>query len=263
MYEDNETLAFEAQNGDMEAMHALYANVKKRISLKANKFFVEHARRCAHAGVTRADLEQEGYFAFVQAVNAYEPESEYKFASYLHYPLLTAFYAVCGMRTRRMYNEPLNNAVSLDTPIGDGEDGLTLYDIIPDDTTYTAEQVAEDYDRAVMRQDIETAIDKLPYHAAYVIRHKYLYGQTVMEIAKQRGVSWQAASYSRIKGMTALRQNEHLRLRYFDDVISRHAYNGGVGSFNHTWTSSTERAAMKLEEWEAVKQTANEDGYTE
>lgn len=251
MYEDNETLAFEAQNGDMESLYALYTNVKKLISMKANKFCLEHADRCARAGVTQADLEQEGYFAFVQAVNAYEPESEYRFAAYLSFPLLKAFRTACGLRTSRTENEPLNNATSLDAPIGDEEDGATFADTIADKTSNATDQTDADYDRAIMRQDIEAALNMLKPRDAEVIRRKYLQGQTMDEIAEQTGTTRGVVKNAWQHGRAALRRNERLRRLYFNDIICRHAYNGSVNSFDHTWTSSTERAAIKLEEWEA------------
>lgn len=253
MYEDNETLAFEAQNGDMESLYALYANVKKIISIRAHKFYTVYADRCARAGVTQADLEQEGYLAFVQAVNAYEPEAEYKFASYLSFPLHTAFRGACGLRTQKGLHDPLNNADSLNAPIGDEEDGATLADIIPDDAAQSADQATADYDRAVLRCDLEAALSKLDQAAEDTIRRRYFDNLTRADIAKATGKTAAAVLGEEQRGMRKLRTNSQLRRRYEADVISRHAYNGGVGSFNHTWTSSTERAAMKLEEWEARK----------
>lgn len=156
-----------------------------------------------------------------------------------------------NLRTSRTENEPLNNATSLDAPIGDEEDGATFADTIADKTSNATDQTDADYDRAIMRQDIEAALNMLKPRDAEVIRRKYLQGQTMDEIAEQTGTTRGVVKNAWQHGRAALRRNERLRRLYFNDIICRHAYNGSVNSFDHTWTSSTERAAIKLEEWEA------------
>ena len=46
-------------------------------------------------------MKQEGYFAFLDAVQAYSPASGYRFTTYLHYPLQNRINALLGVRTVR------------------------------------------------------------------------------------------------------------------------------------------------------------------
>ena len=50
------------------------------------------------------------------------------FTTYLNYPIQSCFVAITGQWTAKSKKEPLNHAVSLDTPVNDTDDGVTLHE---------------------------------------------------------------------------------------------------------------------------------------
>lgn len=100
-----------------------------------------------------------------------------------------------------------------------------------------------------LRAALWPMVDALPEKQARVIQMRYQERMTLKETGQQIGVNIEAARQWERKALKGLRRSGNLRkLRPFlPEVIESMAYQGnGVQSFNRTWTSSTERVAMKL-----------------
>lgn len=82
-------------------------------------------------GVVLDDLEQVGFLALTKAAETWNPDSG-AFSTWLTFQLKTAFAAAYFMRTERDRKDPLNDAVSLDTPPTGTDEDVMLRDIIPD-----------------------------------------------------------------------------------------------------------------------------------
>lgn len=109
----NEELAILAQQGDREATGALWEQVKQLLYQLARRFYMRYgADCCAQRGVTMADLEQEAFFALLDAVEAYKPNGEYQFTTYLTKASKNRFRACMGLRK----HNPLDRADSLSAP---------------------------------------------------------------------------------------------------------------------------------------------------
>lgn len=138
---------------------------------------------------------------------------------------------------------------SLDRSLKDGEDGDTTGDMIPCEEDVEG-GVLDRLDRELLQELIWPMVDRLPvFQAPDVIRKRYQQGMTLKEIAKGCGVSLNAIRQSERDGLRGLRRSRGAdRLRAFlPEQLEVQAYrHNGVDEFNTTWTSSTERVALKL-----------------
>lgn len=92
-------------------------------------------------------------------------------------------------------------------------------------------------------------VDKLPEKQCKVIRMRFCENLTLKEAGQYIGVTIEAARQWERKAMKELRRSSNLRkLRPFlPEAAEIRAYQGnGIGTFNRTWTSSTERVALEL-----------------
>lgn len=246
-----EELAELIQKGDTKWIPLLWEQVERLIQWKANRFYCSHQDRCGRYGVTVEDLIQEGFFAFLKAVESYNPQSGYTFSTFLTYPLKNSFNAMVGLRTQKEYKDPLSNAISLSAPTADDE-SIELSDAIPDEQAQEAFQSAEtsDYIRR-LRHDIDTVLSRLNEDERQTIRTVFFGNRKLTQAAALVGVD-----YSRIRAIHAhaLRKMRNPAIgrelrKYQEDIIDRYGYRGGsFGNYRHTWISSTERTVLKLME---------------
>lgn len=173
----NEELAVLIKAGYTEYIPQLWEQVDKFIWLKANWRADAIDGR---GGVTAEDLHQAGYLALLSAVENFDPAKEYKFLTYLDKRLKTAFAETTGYRTKRQQLDPIQYAGSLDAPLSDDMDDVTLADSIPDPAAEAAiETVAERdcWDR--LHTALEAAIATLPDDQQADIREVYYMGGRV------------------------------------------------------------------------------------
>lgn len=158
----NEELATKVQQGDTELIPLLWEQVSRFIDMQAGKYldsFPDHYR------VLRGDMVNESYAHFLTAIEKYDPERG-SFLTCLGWYIRSAFEAVAySGRGGRQKNDPLNQAVSLDTPIDDTED-LTLTDMLIDETAEEPYRELEDLAlwrsvRKLLYEAVEHAADKV------------------------------------------------------------------------------------------------------
>lgn len=145
---------------------------------------------------------------------------------------------------------------SLDVPVGE-EGDCSMYDLLPsamDEEEQTIEKIQHEQLCAVLWP----LVDALPGQQPQVIRARYQEKRTLADIAKEKGVTLDAIRQQEAKGLRELRKPSKSKLlRPFlpdDDRIYFRALQGnGVGRFNLTWTSSTERVALEECSWEYLK----------
>lgn len=254
----NEELVSKIQAGEREAAAGLWDNVKRLVFYQARRYMVLHVESCKAAGVELDDLAQWGYFAMLAAVKDYQSVRGYSFNTYLTYHLKNAFNAAAGLRTARQKGDPLRYAASLDAPIGETEGDGTLNDIVPDpqgEAGFTS-VVDQEYNRE-LRAVLDRCIDTLKPKEQEAVRGYYFTGWTDQEIGEQWGKeSWYVANQRRVALSKLHRGKNFVELaKWRQDVISRYGYRGtGYHSFMETWTSATERTALKLLELQGNKQ---------
>lgn len=170
----NEELALQIRAGKRDRLMELWAQVRR--------FALWRARRWAAfgRGVTVDDLEQEAFIALLDAVERWR-EADGPLLSVYALRLKAAFTAAIGQRTQRDRLDPLGRALSLEAPVGDEDDTLTLADVIPDP------QAAEALERVGVWDTLHKAVEGLPEAQRAVIFRRYWLGESTAEIAAATG----------------------------------------------------------------------------
>lgn len=210
----NELLATLIGTGEADELQSLlWDKVRGFFILLSNKYVSQHAERCKQCGITVDDIRQESYFAMLDAVKAYcnrpAEQSDFKFITYCKYPFKNRAKALLGYKTKKQYHEPLNNAVSLSTPISNGSmgspDETELGDVLPDMHSEEELHACEDKEfRLQLRETVQEELADAP-DALRVIEQRYYQGRTLeavgddMSLSKGRISQIQEAALRRLK----------------------------------------------------------------
>jgi RNA polymerase sigma factor (sigma-70 family) len=247
----NEELAIRIKAGDTALYSALWEQIKGFICTAAYRFYNLYNDRCISCGVDSSDLIQAGYFALVDCVNAYEPETGYKLLSFIKYPLLNRFRETLGMRTAKGRGEPLNSfSTSLDMEIS--EDGKTFAEEIADQTAGEPFEHAED---SIYNEQLRETLDKVMGKALTeiqrtVLEQRYYQGKTLKETGESHGKTMERIRQIEHAGLRQMRKPQYKRELQPFIISSNKIYGGSFGSFKATQSSNTEIIVELIEKWE-------------
>lgn len=241
----NEELVEAIQAGE-DRMGELWEQIERLVKWKAKRIMTA-LEACGGRGVEFDDLYQSGYIAMVKAVEGYDPAAG-AFSTWLGYHLQTAFAEATGYRTQQGRNEPINNAISLDTPLGDDPDSGTIMDVVADPSSLKSQEAV---DEAVFQKELQEAVAAalltVPDSCREILHLRYWKNQTFEEIGDQRGVSKERVRQMEYKGLRILRQPRnacHLRPFHDFDFYCHTSLN----AFNQTGLSVQERYLVIDEE---------------
>ena len=137
---------------------------------------------------------------------------------------------------------------SLDAPI-ETEDGdsVTLSDVI-EDTRDTFGETDEGIYQAQMKADLWGIVDALPDKQPEIIKARYIDGDTLEQAADRAGITKQEGRREETRAMRELRRGKarRLLLPYWEEIAGAAMQGVGYERFNQTWTSATEREALRL-----------------
>lgn len=154
--EQTNAIAAAVQNGELDVL-TLLAAVRGYAYRKARRWAAALEHR---SGQDIEDLMQEAFLAMLRAVRLWRSDGGTGFIGIYELTLRTAFADVCGLRTMRDRNDPLQTAVSLDTPVGeDGEGTNTLVDFVQDEQ---AEDRLLEIEREELAEAVQAALQQLP-----------------------------------------------------------------------------------------------------
>lgn len=180
----NEQLAFMVKGGERDKLVELWQQVRRMAMKQAHRWAVYGS-----GGVELEDLMQAAFIALMAAADTYDPTAGCAFTTWYYQHLTAAFTETTGRRTEKQRRDPLDAAVSLDVPITEDSDNISLGDTIPDPG---AEAAMADVDR---REDLrrlhaalEAAIATLPPDLQTAIRGRYYRGKTVDTNAHNRAL---------------------------------------------------------------------------
>ena len=202
----NEELVSEIQAGAVELMGQLWDQVEGLVKWKAKRIMTV-LEGCPGRGVEFEDLYQSGYLAMVAAVDTYDPAAGGAFSSWLMYHLKTAFAEATGYRTQKSRKEPLNNYLSLDTPLSDDVDSDDLMDVVADPAGLQWRESLEDaiwYKE--LQEVIEAALATIPEKYRDILRLRYWESMTLDEIGQLRGISQERVRQMENKCMRILKR---------------------------------------------------------
>lgn len=235
----NEELATAIQAGGADDLKpVLYDRVKYFMYKLAGEYYSRYSERFIACGVEMSDLRQECFPAFLKALDYFNPATEFKFVSFLKYPLKNVCAELLGIRNSDGKNhKPLDNATSLDKtlPGADNED-VTLKNIIPDPSSEQAFEKAIDGIQDEQTRDVlYKALDRLEKPLRAVIVHYYFERMTFADIGELMNVSGSRVQQMKEKALRQLRaMPEVCMLREEQHIESRlhfTSYNYSEGYF--------------------------------
>lgn len=135
---------------------------------------------------------------------------------------------------------------SLDTPCGDDSD-IAWADTVKADIDIEGE-VLDQIEQEELKAVIWPLVDDLPDEQPELLRMIYQDNAKLGDAAAKMGVSYNRAVTIRNKALRALRHPSRSKelLPFITPKALSMAYKGSRASFERTWTSSTERAAMEM-----------------
>lgn len=241
----NEELVLKIKGGAVEYKNQLWKQIRRLVYKLCNRYmqFAYEYCRC-----DEDDIINTAWFGVERAIYAYDPQKGFKFTSYLSHHIYNTLKELLGIRGRK---EPLNGCVSLDEPVkgdnGETED-LTMLDTLEDETAPQAFAVIND---RFENEWLWSEVSRLDIQLCETITKHYKYGKSFREIGADGNVSIDCIRQRERKALRQLRQNKVINDYWADMYGYRHI---GVGTFNNTWTSSTEWAALKILE-ESIKES--------
>lgn len=136
---------------------------------------------------------------------------------------------------------------SLDASVTEDGEG-SLGDIVPDPGDMEEELLGR-MEAGQLKEVLWAEVDTLRGDQPLVLRSLYQEGKTLAQTGERIGASAGRVNTIRYKALRELRMGRHRRRLepFLPEAYGSQAYlHNGVGEFNRTWTSSTERLAMKL-----------------
>ncbi len=237
----NEELVALIQDGDLNKMADLWANVERLVAWKANRVI------CAMSGaggVEFDDLYNSGYLAMSDAVWTYHAGKSL-FSTWFMMHLKTTFSVVTGYRTATQRKDPARCAVSLSMSLAD--DGGVLQDVLADPAgERQLIGVEEQIYRKQLQETMEKALADLPERENCVLRLRYYECFTLEEVSQEMGISKEQIRQYENKGLRRI-----LRGRSANDLLSfldENYYAGtGLTAFQSRGMSAQEWRLMKME----------------
>lgn len=211
MSRSNEELAALIHGGATEYIPELWEQISGLVKWKANRIMavLEMRGSWGKCGIEFDDLLNTGFPALVEAVETYNPENG-TFSSWFMYYLKTAYAELTGYRTKRQKYEPLNNAVSLNTPLSDEVNPDELADLVADPQ---AAALMESTDDALWRNQLHTvmeaALSDLPDDMGEILRERYWRGATLKDLAESHGTTPERLRQKECKAIRELRKPQH------------------------------------------------------
>lgn len=167
-------------------------------------------------GVVLDDLIQVAFLALLDAIQTWKLEGGESFVGWYSLKLKTAFAEATGQRTERTRQEPLDRAISLDAPLTDGNEDLTLADTIEDPYAAAAvEAVAERDFQRQRRQVLAKALDGLTEDQRQAVVLRHCHGLTLDQAASRMGTTKATARAAEQKGLRLLRHPKNRELRQY------------------------------------------------
>ncbi len=165
----------------------------------------------------------------------------------------------CMQVSYKVLEEMKNNARmgqigSLDNYIGEDGDN-TVVDMIPGDMDVEG-FVLDKVEKEELKQVVWSVVDTLPDNQPQVIRCIYKEGKTLKAAGETVGVSKERIRIIRDNALKKLRNTErrYKLMAFLPEAVESTAYrHNGSREFERTWTSSTERAALRLKIYEELE----------
>ncbi len=199
------------KNKNKKYIAMLWKNVQNLMYIKADKYYYAMIEKFKAAGADIWDLRQELYFAFLEAVKAYDPEKNLKFVTYLEFHIKNTVNRAAGICGR---NEPLNQAESLDKPVPGTED-ITLAEMISDEKNNILKIIKGHTDSEIIRNETQ----KLHGKQKITVMFYYFDNKSDAEIAQDIGTTASNVFQIRRRALSNLRKSPVLNFIYYSSFV--------------------------------------------
>lgn len=241
------------KDGDRSLIPTLWEHTNRFIYRCLNRLERQNpanAERMVQTGLTHEDIEQEAYFIFLDAIEQYDPNKGYPFLNSVKYATMTRFFSLIGMRTKVQRSEPLPFAERFEKPIASEDGDVYISDLIPDENAVIDfENTTDDIVREQLKKEIFDALSELNSEQRVAIDYFFFNGQQLQSYQKAGDFSKKELTANKNKALRKIRRTHGKRLIPYAEelgIIQKYGYHSSLNSFKNSWTSSTERAAIKL-----------------
>lgn len=245
----NEELLRQIRNGegDDRALATLWEQTAHLLYIHSDGLYRRHKDRADSCGVERDDCRQVCWFAFLDAIKAYnaKPDTELNFSTFIKFHVRRRVYELLGYRTSK--REPLNGAVSLDATLTGSEDEkITIGDTIADPS---AEAPYEEIDCSDIAAEVLERVSALPPKHAAAVHGRFWQDKTLTEVGAELGLTPKQIHNQYRAAIGKLRRDERLQeIRddyYANTTLTKHT---GFRFFKENGMSSVEWHLIRLEE---------------
>lgn len=244
----NEEIVARIQAGEEDLTETLWLQVERLIKWKANRVI---RSLNGFGGVEFNDLVNSCYPALIDAVKTYNPCNG-AFTTWFMFYILRAFTEATGCRTVRTKNDPLQNAVSLFSPIGEDDGDGTLLDVTADplgESAFINAEARMMYE--ILQKEIDQALSMIPPEQSHILQQHYLEGKTIETIGLEMGIAASVIQNTEYKAIRAMRQpriSKRLKPLYEDfDFYGC----SSMSSFSRSGMSIQERYVIQKEKEKA------------
>lgn len=156
-----------------------------------------------------------------------------------------------GDLKRVEYMVNMDTSASLNKQASEESDD-TIEDLLQDFSMNVEENALDKVKNEQLKATIWSLVDSLNEKQAVTLRARYQENLTLKECGEHLGVTLESARRYQENGLKELRKPSKARQLkpFLYDRIESVSLHGSVSSFKHTGSSSTERAILKMEEWE-------------
>ena len=171
----DEQIALFAQQGDDKATEYLLAKYKNFVRSKARSYFL--------VGADHEDVVQEGMIGLFKAIRDFRDDRQASFRAFADTCITRQIITAIKTATRQKHI-PLNNYVSLDKPVFDGEGDRTLMEVVREDNVSNPENVmisGEDF--RLINNMIGSSLTELER----VSLSGYMEGKSYQQISEESG----------------------------------------------------------------------------
>ena len=233
----NEELAVLIKQGHTELYTELWERVNRLIGMMILK---STKHRILPPDIDKEDLLQCGYFAMLAAVKAYDKDKNFKFNTYLNLHVKNTVNTAINHGKRKTSTDDNIKVYSYNVNVSgdDGEETERL-ELMQDEKSLYEYEALELSD---IQQHVWEAVAELPERQGEVIRRYYLSGETLKEIAEDKGVAVENIRVRKKQGLQMLRKNRWLRSFYRE--YTQEPYINTPLYFSY-WRTSPERYAIE------------------
>lgn len=218
-----------------------YATLWEQTSRLIYKLIYKHgAKRKLPNDIEFDDILQCGYFAMVNAVNAYNPEKDLKFNTYLEFQVMNAIQLTIDRGQRKSLNTPRLQEYSYNQTVSnqDGEEVEIIY-LMQDKNS---PKIYESTELTDLQERVWQAVAELPKKLQEIITRYYFKGENLPTLAEKLDISVETVRQKKRQGLRLLQQNRALKQLY--NNYDRHYHHRYSDITTSLWKCSPESYAI-------------------